>query len=228
MLEWLAAAAEWLGAADRALLWAAAGFALLILIVLDMSAGALLAALDSRALLAALRDSTRSVLELERGPGPNGFTARFVGGPEPFTHLAAVHRPESGLAAALLVRPWGKRAMRLALYGRLAQQPTAELDWQRGRPPGHALGRADHTTLWANRRLHLTRSEYLVRGSNTSGVEHTLMELHTRFGPLLDRVRVEARDGPQVEVALRLHALNEQEAPALVNAVRSLGRAALL
>lgn len=54
------------------------------------------------------------------------------------------------------------------------------------------------------------------------------MEMHTRFGPLLDQVRVEAGNGPQVEVALRLHSLNEQEVPALVRAVRGLGRAALL
>lgn len=152
MAEWLA---QWPSAADPLLLWMAGALALLALYV---SVGALLVSWDSRALLAALRDSTRSALELERGPGPGGFTARFAEGAEPFVHLAAVHRPEGGVAAALLVRPWGRRAMRLALYGRLAQQPAAELDWQRGRAPGHALGRADHTTLWATRRLHLSHT----------------------------------------------------------------------
>jgi len=199
-----------------------------------------------RALWKALDDSTRSRLDADRTPGVSGFAATLQPAVEPFQHLATVYQPVSIFTpAGVLLRPFMRGQERLLFWGTLHSPPQSELLWVRGNIPAVASGIGARTQLWQQRRLDVLQLDYAVRGSNVGAIETAFRTLQSRFAPLLMVVRVQAHpdrmdaDLPvtgspfepqpvEVAIVLRSAELSLSEIPALVNAVRALGRAALL
>ena len=176
----------------------------------------------SRVMVAALADSTRSQVVATQPPGRTGFLVAFKPAPEPFRHFTIGYYAASNFA---LRRP----ADRLVFQGKLVTSPRAELLWQRGQIPARALG---NRTLWVRRKLDVTNSEYStrsnnVRGDNVNAIIRVFSDLHTRFGSALEKVTIQAESEAEVEVALWGNQLMPEEIPALVAAVRAMGRAAL-
>lgn len=120
------------------------------------------------------------------------------------------------------------RQTQLVIQATLRERPRAELIWQRGKIPGRALSRAGSPTLWVQQHLDFLRYEYATRGINTGAIVHVFTDLQTRFGPLLEKVSIQADARPEVEIVLRTNGLNPEEIPALITTIRSAGRAALL
>jgi hypothetical protein len=180
----------------------------------------------SRAMVAALADSTRSQVITTQPPGRTGFLVALKPAPEPFRHFTISYHATSNFA---LRHP----ADRLIFQGKLVTSPRAELLWQRGQIPARALG---GRALWARRRLDVTNSEYATRGDNLRGdnvnaIIRVFSDLHTRFGSALEKVtiqaEVETEGEPEVEVVLWGNQLMPEEIPALVAVMRAMGRAAL-
>ncbi|MBW7884891.1 MAG: hypothetical protein H3C34_20085 [Caldilineaceae bacterium] len=211
--------------ADR-LVWVSLA-ALAVLLLIGWLARRLRRSRRSQELAEAFRISLRSQLNFTYAPSARGFQAHFEPPPEPFdqfnidyggpSNRSLLDRFIAGLAASDL----------LVIYGRLASRPVAEISWERGRIPGRALARRSRGSLWERRRSEILGSEYAVRGADTSALEHVLVDLQARFGPLLEAVTVQAEEPREFQVVLHTGALEAREVPALVITVRALGRAAL-
>jgi hypothetical protein len=183
----------------------------------------------SRAMLAALNDSTRGRVVAEQAPGFAGFLARIQPAPEPFMQFIITYRAVSKLdLPGWLLWVVTRRTDRMIIQGRLVERPQAELVWARGQIPGRALGKSPSAALWVLHRLDITNSEYATRGANPAALIHVFTDLQTRFEPVLYKVSIQAEEIPEVEVVLRGSRLNADEIPALVTTIRAAGRAALL
>jgi hypothetical protein len=182
-----------------------------------------------RALTNALNDSSRGRIVVERGPARWGFFARIQPPPEPFTQFTINYRSGSRLDLfGWLLPTLASRGDRMFISGRLRTRPHAELVWARGQIPARALGKKPSATLWEQRRLDITNSEYATRGANPRALVHFFIDLQTRFEPFLEKVYVQADELPEVQVVVRPAGLNADEIPALVTTIRSAGRGALL
>jgi hypothetical protein len=182
-----------------------------------------------RTLTAALNDSSRGRIVVERGPTRWGFFARIQPPPEPFTQFTINYRSGSKLSLfGWLFPTLASRSDRMVISGRLRTRPHAELVWVRGQIPGRALGKRPSATLWELRRLDITNGEYATRGINPRGLVHFFVDLQARFEPFLEKVVVQADELPEVQVVVRPAGLNADEVPALVTTIRAAGRAALL
>lgn len=211
--------------ADR-LVWVSLA-ALALLLLIGWLARRLRTSRRSQELAEAFRISLRSQLTFTHAPSARGFQASFEPPPEPFdqfnidygglSNRGLLDRIIAGLVASDL----------LVIYGRLASRPVAEISWERGRIPGRALARRSRGSLWVRRRSEILGSEYAVRGADTSALEHVLVDLQARFGPLLEAVSVQAEEPREFQLVLHTGALEAREVPALVITVRALGRAAL-
>ncbi len=214
---------------------------LLSLVLVGAAANALYSTRRRRALLRSLGDAARSApvvqvnsSTLTKWTHVGSFVADLHPAPDPFTTLTLAYRAPATLnPLGLLAARWLlRRGGTLHATARLPRPPSAELVWARGRTAGVALGRDEAASLWVQRRLDTTGSEYATRGPNPQAVVRAFQDLHTRFGPLLDRVLVQGRRKPSgdvvdIEVTLRTGSLNAGELPALVATLRALGRAAL-
>jgi len=167
------------------------------------------------AVYAALADSVASRLVLRGKLSARGFTADYEPAPAPFRSLSV----EAG--------PAGRRGV-LAFYGTLSRAPASELIWVRNTPPLNALGHNPGAGLWTSRRLDIAAAEYATRGDNPNAIRHEFQELLTRFGPALLRVSVQQDRTPHLEVKALHASLAAGEIGPLVEAVRALGRAALI
>jgi hypothetical protein len=182
-----------------------------------------------RAMLAALNDSTRSRIVVERGPTFGGFAASFQPAPEPFLHCNITYQALSNLdLVGWMWRLVAGRRDRFVIRARVNERPQSELVWTRGRTPGRAIGRSPSTSLWVLHRLDFTNSEYATRGTNPAALMHSFVDLQTRFEPLLQQVHLQAEKIPEVEIVLRGNGLNPDEIPALITTIRAAGRAMLL
>lgn len=179
----------------------------------------------TRAVGAALIDSARGHLSLTHESSARRLSVAFDPAPEPYARLE-VDFTMGGKGALGALRAFVTRRQQLLFSGNLPYSPLTELVWHMDRPPDQAIGRGRETQLWVNHRLMYAKGEYAVRGSNTPALEHAFSELQTRFGPFLRSVTVLRETQPHVRVALAAGHLNREDIPALVTAVRALGRAA--
>ncbi len=175
---------------------------------------------------AALNDSARSKVVFGRTPRPRGFFAHLEPAPDPFWRLSVAYHttpnPIEWIGRRLI-----SRQSRLVIQGQIKERPRAEMLWVRGRVPGRALGRAANPSLWVQRRLDFLAYEYATRGVNTGALVHAFADLQTRFGPILDKVAIQADTNPELEIVVRTNGMNLDEIPALITTIRALGRAAL-
>lgn len=175
---------------------------------------------------ARLNDSARGDVVFGRTPGPRGFFAQIEPAPEPYWRFSiAYHTTPNPLE--WLIRRVAQRQARLVIQGQLRERPQAELLWVRGRVPARALSRSRNPALWVQRRMDYMPYEYATRGVNTGALVHAFTDLQTRFGPLLDKVAIQADSNPEIEIVVRATGLNLEELPALVTTVRAIGRATL-
>lgn len=173
-----------------------------------------------------LNDSARGDVVFGRKPGPRGFFAQVEPAPEPYWRFSiAYHTTPNPLE--WLFRRVAQRQARLVIQGQLRERPQAELLWVRGRVPARALSRSRNPALWVQRRMDYMPYEYATRGVNTGALVHAFTDLQTRFGPLLDKVSIQADTNPEIEIVVRATGLNLEELPALVTTVRAIGRATL-
>jgi len=175
---------------------------------------------------AAINDSARGNVVFDRPPQPRGFFAHVEPAPDPFWRLSIAYHttpnPVEWLARWLV----GRQA-RLVIQGQIKDRPRAELFWVRGKIPHRALSRTGNPTLWVQRRLDFLAYEYATRGVNTGAIVHAFIDLQSRFGPLLDKVTIQADSNPELEIVVRTANLDLQEIPALITTIRAVGRAAL-
>ena len=202
--------------------------ALSLLLLIGWVAATVQTTRRSRALVAALSESSRGRVVLRRGLGAGGFSAAIEPPPEPFLQFTIDYRAASNLnIIALVLRPFTRGGDRLLLAGKLPTHAAAEIFWRRGGVPYHALARRARTTLWVQKRLDVIDAEFAVRGINTGAIEHVFVDLQARFGALLYQVSVQADDDPELRVLLATTRLEMHDVPALVTSLRALGRAAL-
>jgi len=178
------------------------------------------------AIQAALNESARSDAIFVRRPRPRGFFVQLEPAPEPFWRLSVAYHttpnPLEWIGRRLLARQ-----SRLVIQGQIKERPRAEMLWIRGRVPSRALSRTANPALWVQRRLDFLAYEYATRGVNTGAIVHAFADLQTRFGPMLDKVAIQADTNPELEIVVRTTGLNLDEIPALITTIRALGRAAL-
>lgn len=175
---------------------------------------------------ASLNDSARGNVVYDRVPGPRGFFAHVEPAPDPFWRLSiAYHATPNPIE--WMGRRLSKRQSRLVIQGQIKERPRAELIWTRGRIPSRALSRAGSSSLWVQRRLDFLAYEYATRGINTGAVVHAFTDLQTRFGPLLEKVTIQADTNPELEIVVRTTGLRLEDIPALITTIRAVGRAAL-
>lgn len=180
------------------------------------------------AMMAALEGSTRGRVTPYRGPDARGFVVTVSPAPDPFREFSVSYRAVSILDPVDLVRRLaGGGPAQLQVWAILPAPPSAEIVWARGRPPGRALGRRPGHGLWVHHRLELSGSEYATRGANTNALRHAFVDLHARFGSLLQRVIIQREGGPQVELVAAGTGLDPGDLPALLAGLRAAGRAAL-
>jgi hypothetical protein len=159
------------------------------------------------------------------------FEAAFLPAPPPFVGLT-VTRSRTPLGR--FFAPDGRKRRSpgrdiLRFQGILPLPPRQELLWARGEMPDRALRRGEGVGLWTGHRMDLTGSEYITRGDNTGALQHTFFDLQRRYDPFLHQVFVERGQLHHVTVRIQLaHGLNVEEMPALVNLIRTAGRAAQL
>jgi hypothetical protein len=179
-------------------------------------------------MIIAFQNSVRGRVVLAQPLSSWGFTAHIEPAPEPFTHITITYRVRFHWG----MLGWPGRALpkhdRLVLQGTLPTRPMQELQWVRGQIPARALGKAPDQILWLLHRLDFVQSEYVTRGTNPGGLQHSFGELQRRFEPLLYQFTVLAENKPHVVVALQGQKLNADEIAALMGIVRGAGRAALL
>ncbi len=213
---------------------------LLVLALAGVATNAFYSTRRRRALLLSLGDAARSApvvqgdsSTLDQWTHVGSFVADLHPAPDPFiVFTLACRAPVTLNPLGLLARWLLRRGGTLRITARLPRRPSAELVWARGRTAGVALGRDEAASLWVQRRLDTTGSEYATRGPNPQAIVRAFQDLHARFGPLLDRVLVQGRRDPKgnlldIEVTLHIGSLNASELPALVATLRALGRAAL-
>jgi hypothetical protein len=175
---------------------------------------------------AALNDSARGKVVYDRGPRARGFFAHIEPAPDPFWRLSiAYHTTPNPIE--WLGRWLSKRQSRLVIQGQIKERPRAELIWTRGRIPSYALSRTGGPSLWVQRRLDFLAYEYATRGINTGAIVHAFTDLQTRFGPLLEKVAIQADTNPELEIVVRTTGLQVEDIPALITTIRAVGRAAL-
>lgn len=212
--------------ADRFLLTTI--IAILLLLAIAWVAGRVQIARRSREIMAALNDSTRGKVKAVRGPGATGLRGTIEPPPEPFLLFAVEYGGNADFdLVGMLVAAATRRTNQLVFSARLPAHPAAEIVWEEGQIPGHALACRDRASLWVQRRLDIVDAEFAVRGTNTGAIEHVFIDLQARFRPFLQRVSVQADDDPEVHVVLRVARMNLRDIPALVASLRGLGRAAL-
>ena len=173
-----------------------------------------------------LNDSARGAVVFGRTPGPRGFFAQLEPAPEPYWRFSVAYHTTPNPIEWLLRRV-AQRQARLVIQGQLRERPQAELLWVRGRVPARALSRSRNPALWVQRRMDYMPYEYATRGVNTGALVHAFTDLQTRFGPLLEKVAIQADSNPEIEIVVRTTGLNLEELPALITTVRAIGRATL-
>lgn len=206
--------------------WLACGSVLLLLLLVLWFSAAVYYRRQGYAIGAALNDSARGKVVYDRTPRPHGFFAHVEPAPDPFWHLSiAYHTTPNPIE--WLGRRLSNRHARLVIQGQIKERPRAELLWIRGRIPSRALSRAGTLSLWVQRRLDFLPYEYATRGINTGAVVHAFTDLQTRFGPLLEKVAIQADTNPELEIVVRTTKLQLEDIPALITTIRAVGRAAL-
>ena len=179
-----------------------------------------------RAIGAALNDSARSHVAFIRPPGARGFFAQLDPAPDPFWRLSVAYHttpnPIEWIGRRLIARQ-----ARLVIQGQVKERPRAEMLWIRGQVPNRALSRTANPSLWVQRRLDFLAYEYATRGVNTGALVHAFADLQTRFGPMLDKVALQADTNPELEIVVRTANMDIEDIPALITTIRALGRAAL-
>ena len=184
---------------------------------------------QSAAMSHALGNSTRGRVVSRSGPNARGLVAEIEPAPEPFGGLLFRFAPRSHLSpAGVLGLLQGGYYSTLNMQGMLHAMPDAELVWIRKQVPDKALGKDPGSALWATHRLDFINLEYATRGANTAALRHAFAELQTRFGPILQHVTIQRDEEPMVDILVRTDNLVAEEIPALVAAVRAMGRAAEL
>lgn len=184
-----------------------------------------LARFRTRAVRAALDDSTRSHLSPGRLSKAARLSVALDPAPEPYA-LLEVEFTMGGGGALGALNALFTRSQHLQFSGNLPQAPLAEIVWHVDRTPDQATGRSVSTQLWVNHRLSYAASAYALRGGNTPALEHAFTAMYNRFGPFLQSVTVRHETQPHIRVLLAAGRLNCEDIPPLVTAVRALGRAA--
>jgi hypothetical protein len=219
---------DWVTLLQDAPPWLAAAGAV-VLAALGWLAAVLRKRRRTRRLLQALQDSVRGKVVLFRRPLGGGFTGHIVPAPDPFRECSVSYRPVPRLDPVDLARRLaGRPGGRLQIWAVLATPPAGEIVWSRGEPPNRALGSRPGRTLWVHRRLDISGAEYATRGANTNALCHTFLDLHARFGPVLQRLIIRREGAPQVELVVAGDRLDVHAVAPLLAALRAAGRAALL
>ena len=201
-----------------------AGVALLLLIWLLVLAQ-WLAGRRTREIANALDDSVRGHLAETAPQRATHLAVAFDSPPDPFAALAVEFTMGGGAPLAALVALLTRRQL-LCLHATLPSAPASQLVWDAVLPTDRATGRGPETKLWVTHRLVYGPGEYAVRGDNTASLEHAFGELQARFGPFLRAVMVQATAEPHITVQMHVARLNREDIPALISALRALGRAA--
>ncbi|NJN83219.1 MAG: hypothetical protein HC802_13670 [Caldilineaceae bacterium] len=148
-------------------------------------------------MFAMLDNSVRGHLVVHALSFGGDFTANIEPAPEPYATLSVGSRFSSPFNPIGCLRSLvGIGDSHIAVTCTLPTRPNAELIWHRDRIPGHALSISGNPSLWARRGLDVTGSEYVVRGANTYAVEHSFVELQTRFSPHLTTLSIQPTGRP--------------------------------
>ena len=203
--------------------------ALLVLSLLASAAARVQRRRQVQTLYAALADSAAAHLTVRGRLNAQGFTAAYEPAPQPFRKLSVSVSTHSRQNAASLFsgRITGRRNL-LTFGGVLLRPPGSEIIWVRNMPPLNALGANPGSAVWTSRQLDFVPIEFATRGANPGALCHELQNLQTRFGPALLRVSVQQERTPHLEVEALSTAVDIGEIGPLYEAVRALGRAALI
>jgi hypothetical protein len=206
--------------------WMVATATLLVVAAALLLLAHLLASRRTRMITIALDESVRGKLAFTDAPRAGRLRVEYAPPPDPCVQLSVdFSMGDGGLFGPL--QALFTRRQRLALHASLPAMPQSELVWHAAHEPDQALGRSAATELWVNHRLVYGPGEYAVRGANAAALQHTFVEMQTRFGPFLRAVIVQAAV-PHIRVRLEAGRLNREEIPALITAIRTLARAALV
>ena len=199
------------------------------LLLIGMALGTWSKRRRSDTFLSAFEKSMGGTPLLLRRPDRRGFIVAIRSQVEPFLELKLRHEAVSYLDPRDLFTLIPKGIVdQVIIEATLLHPPHAELIWHRGHIPRRALGAPGDAGLWVRRRLDIISSEYVVRGSNTRAIEHSLLDLQNRFGPFMQRVTIQADIAPHLEIVLHSSRLSAEEVPALLHLVQGAGRASLL
>jgi hypothetical protein len=179
-------------------------------------------------LIQALGDSSRGQVVLHRGQRRRGLYLELQPAPEPFRQLGVRYQTTSVLDPSdWLGHLLGRTRSQMVVAGMLTGPAKSELVWVRGKAPDRAMGKGPDQAMWMHQRLDFVNAEYATRGPNFGAMRHVFSDLHGRFGPVIEQVRIQRGEFPEVEIVLCASGLNIEDVPALITTIRSAGRAAL-
>jgi hypothetical protein len=157
-----------------------------------------------------------------------GFVAETRKSLEPFVRFQVVCQPQVALdALGWIQQLWNPTSDLLALHAILPAPPEQELIWTRGQPPERMLGRDPDREVWTHQRLDFAHIIYGTRGLNAAPLRYVFGELVARFHSILEQVWVHRESDVHVGIVMHASRTDAEQLPAVIVALRALGRAAL-